>query len=202
MKLSVAVYAVTENELINKLKNNDNEAYRHLVLTYSKRLYYHCLKILKNSFDAQDAVQITFIKIHSSINKFEKRCCLGSWIYRIATNVCLDILRKKKNNNYLSLSFEESEGYSSQFYEFPLTDKNSDTESQFLKKEDTFTLYKSINKLPDVQKRLITLRDIYGLSYNDISKKLNLKSGTVKSGLNRARKKLRTILEETGYNKE
>lgn len=202
MKLSVTVYAVTENELINKLKNNDNEAYRHLVLTYSKRLYYHCLKILKNSFDAQDAVQITFIKIHSSINKFEKRCCLGSWIYRIATNVCLDILRKKKKSSYLSLSFEESEGYPPQFYEFPLADKNSDTESQFLKKEDTFTLYKSINKLPDIQKRLITLRDIHGLSYNDISKELNLKSGTVKSGLNRARKKLRIILEENGYNKE
>ncbi len=194
------VYAVTENELIKRLKNNDNEAYRHLVLSYSKRLYYYCLKILKNSFDAQDAVQITFIKIHGSINKFEKRCCLSSWIYRIATNVCLDILRKKTRNSCVSLSFDDRDRDYSQFFELPLTDTSSDTETQFFKRERLKNLYRSIEKLPDVQKRLITLRDIHGLSYDDISKELKLKSGTVKSGLNRARKKLRAILEENGYN--
>ena len=199
MKLSVTVYAVTENELIKGLKKNDNEAYRHLVLSYSKRLYYYCLKILKNSFDAQDAVQITFIKIHTSVERFEKRCCLSSWIYKIATNVCLDILRKKQRHTFLSLSIEDSEHNS---FELPLYNLESDTETVFFKKENEKELYKGISKLPEIQKRLITLRDIHGLSYNDISKELKLKSGTVKSGLNRARKRLRMILEETGYEKE
>ncbi len=199
MKLSVTVYAVTENELIKGLKKNDNEAYRHLVLSYSKRLYYYCLKILKNSFDAQDAVQITFIKIHTSVEKFEKRCCLSSWIYKIATNVCLDILRKKQRHSFLSLSIEDS---SRESFEMPVYDSASDTETVFFRQEKEKELYRGINKLPEIQKRLITLRDIHGLSYNDISKELKLKSGTVKSGLNRARKKLRIILEENGYEKE
>jgi len=190
---------VTENELIQRLKKNDNEAYRHLVLSYSKRLYYYCLKILKNSFDAQDAVQITFIKIHASVERFEKRCCLSSWIYRIATNVCLDILRKKQRNSYVSLSFEDT---GNEYYELPLSDQKSNTETIFFKNERSKELYRSIEKLPEIQKSLITLRDIHGLSYEDISKELNLKSGTVKSGLNRARKRLRIILEENGYEKE
>ncbi len=192
------VCAVTENELIDKLKKNENEAYRYLVLSYSKRLYYYCLKILKNSFDAQDAVQITFIKIHTSVKSFEKRCCLSAWIYKIATNVCLDILRKKQRHQVVSLSFEDRDN---DFFELPIVDKNSDTEEIFFRKEQSAELYRSIDKLPKIQKELITLRDIKGLSYNDISKKMNLKSGTVKSGLNRARKKLRTILEENNYNK-
>ncbi len=196
------VYGVKENELIKRLKNNDNEAYRYLVLTYSKRLYYHCLKILKNSFDAQDAVQITFIKIHGSIDKFEMRSCLSSWIYKIATNICLDILRKKKRNNFISLSFESGENDSSGVFEFHVTDTSSNTETQFFKEENIKELYRSIDKLSDIQKKLITLRDIQGLSYDDISKEMKLKSGTVKSGLNRARKKLRLILEENGYEKE
>lgn len=187
---------MTENELIKRLKDNDNEAYRHLVLTYSKRLYYYCLKILKNSFDAQDAVQITFIKIHASIGNFEKRCCLSSWIYKIATNVCHDIIRKKKRNVYISLNYETSEN---DIYELPLIDHNSDTEGIFFKNMQAEDVHNGIAKLPTIQKNLITLRDINGLSYDDISKKLNLKPGTVKSGLNRARKRLRTILEENKF---
>ena len=188
---------MTENELIIRLKNNDNEAYRHLVLTYSKRLYYYCLKILKNSFDAQDAVQITFIKIHASIKNFEKRCCLSSWIYKIATNVCHDILRKKKRNVYISLNYENSDNDP---YELPLIDHNSDTEKIFFRNIRAEDVHSGISKLSPIQKNLITLRDINGLSYDAISKKLNLKPGTVKSGLNRARKRLRMILEENDYN--
>ena len=102
-------------------------------------------------------------------------------------------MRKKKRHTFVSLSVRTSENDS---FELPFYDSYSNTEEIFLKKEQSEALYKSISKLPDIQKKLITLRDINGLSYNDISKELNLKSGTVKSGLNRARKKLRVILEE------
>lgn len=179
---------MTENELTKKLKNKDNDAYFELVKLYEKKLYYFCLKILKNSFDATDAVQMTFIKISSSINSFEKRGNFSSWIYKIALNNCNDILRQKKRRQWVL--FDNIADIKADF--FP----KKTPEEHLLSSELGKIMYSEIKKLPKNQKSLIILRDIHGFSYNEIERILSMKEGTVKSGLNRARKKLRENLEQ------
>ncbi len=179
---------MTEDELIEKLKNGDNHGYTLLVEEYSKKLYYFCLKILKNSFDAQDAVQITFIKINTSIGAFEKRGGFSSWIYKIALNSCNDILRARKRSAFVSFD----EVITTQKTDF----EDNEPEKQLLFTELGEVLYEETKKLPKLQKSLVVLRDVHGFSYREIGRILNLKEGTVKSGLNRARKKLKKNLEE------
>lgn len=179
---------MTEDEFLKKLKQGDNEAYFRLTELYQKKLYYFCLKILKNAFDAQDAVQITFIKVNTAISSFESKSKLSSWIYRIAMNTCNDILRQKKKSR-LVLSREAPESFS-------LFGKEKSPEEELLLSELGQVLYAEIKKLPKSQKSLIILRDIHGFSYEETGKILSMKEGTVKSGLNRARKKLRKNLEK------
>lgn len=180
---------MTENDLIKKLKKGDNDGYFHLSKLYQNKLYYFCLKILKNSFDAQDAVQLTFIKISTSISSFKKRSALTSWIYKIAYNTCTDILRQKKKLNFVSLD---------ELYTLALNTHHEkhNPETVFLSSESEKAIYNEIEKLPKKQKELIILRDVYGFSYKETAELLSLKEGTVKSGLNRARKKLKENLEK------
>lgn len=179
---------MTEDEFLKKLKQGDNEAYSHLTELYQKKLYYFCLKILKNSFDAGDAVQITFIKINTAIGSFEEKSKLSSWIYKIALNTCNDILRQKKKSHLLLSDSEKTAFFLSQSEKSP--------EEALLLSELGQVMYSEIGKLPQIQKSLVILRDIHGFSYKEIGKMLSLKEGTVKSGLNRARKKLRKNLEK------
>lgn len=179
---------MTEDDLIKKLKNNESDAYTHLIDMYQQRLYYFCLKILKNSFDAQDAVQMTFIKVHNAISSFKKRACFSPWIYKIALNTCNDIIRSRKKRFYVSLSDITETHY--------IYSKEENPEEKYLSSELGEIIYKAILSLNPTQQSLIILRDIHGLSYEEISHILSIKEGTVKSGLNRARKKLKEILSE------
>lgn len=179
---------MTEDELTKKLKNNDNDAYSYLVDMYQKRLYRFCLKILKNSFDASDAVQITFIKVHTAITSFEKRGSFSSWIYKIAFNACNDILRQKKKSKYVFLE---------DYKDFPkIHSKEKTPEENLIFYELNEKIRYEIKKLPKNQQALIFLRDIHGFSYKETAHILSMKEGTVKSGINRARKKLKENLKK------
>ena len=183
-----------DKEFISALKNGDSRAYEKLVLTYSKRIYYLCLKMLGNSSDAEDAVQITFLKVYKGINKFEKRSELTTWIYKIAVNTCNDILRKRKNEYILS-NLTANDEQTEDFY-YKVADEKENIEEKILRKERNKIIYDCIGRLSEVHRKFIVLRDLEGLSYQQISNILNMNIGTVKSGINRARGKLTALIRE------
>lgn len=175
-----------EKILIEKCINRDSSAFESLILKYEGKIYNMCYYLLKNREDASDASQEVCIKIYKSINKFKGDSKFSTWIYRITYNTCLDYIKKRKDE----LSYEEVLS----------TDSNveSKTEGIIEARELKFELKRCILKLNNDFKTVIILRDIEGLSYQEIADVLNIEVGTVKSRINRAREAFKNELIKSG----
>ena len=182
-----------EKTLIRQLKSGDEQAFNEMVELYSKKLYYLCLKMLQNESDAEDTVQTIFLKAYTNISRFEEKSSISTWLYRIGVNVCTDLLRKRKKEVKSSLYATNSE---EEEFALEIPDEKENVEETVLQKERKEALYRAIHTLKPKQKQLIILREIENLSYEEIADILKMNVGTVKSGINRARKALLEKLQE------
>lgn len=124
--------------------------------------------MLANEQDAFDASQEVFIKVYKNLDKFQENSSFSTWLYRITTNTCLDMIRKnkdKKNDISIDSQVEFEDGEAS----FQLEDKNADVEEEILKKERRQALYEAIQQLNDEHKKMIVLRELQGMSYQEIA---------------------------------
>lgn len=185
----------SEEELINAILKGDLKAYEALISQYEKKIYALCLQLLKDPEEAYDAAQEVCIKIWKQLATFKGQAKLSTWIYRMATNQCLDILRKnKRKGQEFSLFLDEETGE-----EEKLTDQTAiwhDVSSHIEQKELGEVLKQGIGELKEDYQAVIVLRDIEQFSYEEIASILEISLGTVKSRLSRARAALRKILEQ------
>ena len=186
---------VNEKELIKKAKEGHIESFENLIEAHEKRVYNISLKMLKNEQDAFDAAQDTFLKAFKYISKFKEESSFSTWIYRIAVNVCLDIIKKKKETQN-QISIEQQITLKDNEITLQFEDEKQNVLEDVIKAERKEALYKAIEKLKPDQKKMIILRDIEGFSYEEISKITGITTGTVKSKINRARNALKTLLLE------
>lgn len=190
---------VMENELIKKAKNGDTAAFEQLISQYTTILYNIALRIMGNHEDASDASQEALIRVYRNIGKFKGESKFSTWIYRIAYNACIDEYRKRKSKRGISFistddCYEDSEN--------PLlciADASPTPEESALQRERTKMLYNAIGKLSATSRSTIMLRDVDGLSYEEIAKIQGCSLGTVKSRVNRARTQLKEILLQQKY---
>lgn len=184
--------AYSEQVLIDRSKAGDVAAFEELISVYQKKIYNLTFRMLGNLNDADDLTQETFIRVFKSISNFKGESTFSTWIYRIATNVCLDELRKRKNKKAISLDEEikvdDGEIKRQIESDTPLPDEIAE------KEELRLFVKNAIESLPEEQRLIISLRDIQGLSYDEIAQVLECPSGTVKSRINRARQALKKIL--------
>ncbi len=181
-----------EQLLLEKAKAGDIAAFEELIESYQKKIFNLAYRILGNYEDAGDMAQEALIRIFRSIASFKEQSSFSTWVYRITTNVCLDEIRKKKNKKVISLDEEIRMEDGEIKRQIMSDDIQPDAAAEI---EELRTLVNgAINSLPEDQRLVITLRDIQGLSYDEISSVLNCPSGTVKSRINRARQALKNIL--------
>lgn len=175
-----------EFELISRCKKNDENAFESLIKIYENKIYNLCYYILKNKDDAFDASQETCLKIYRFINKFKGDSKFSTWVYRVTYNTCLDYIKKKRDE----LSYEDVFS----------TDTRAEGRIDGLieSKELKFEIKRSIMKLNNDFRTVIILRDIEGLSYQEIADILGIEVGTVKSRINRAREALKNELIKNG----
>lgn len=185
----------SEEELIQAAQKGNLEAYEVLISQYEKKIYALCLHLLKNSEEAYDAAQEVCIKLWKQLSTFKGQSKLSTWIYRMTTNQCLDILRKnKRKGQEISLFLDEELGE-----EEKLTDQTAiwhDISSHMEEKELGEVLKQGIGELKEDYRVIIVLRDVEQRSYEEISDILDISLGTVKSRLSRARSTLKKILEQ------
>lgn len=190
-----------EKLLIRKSKAGDIEAFEQLVHSHEKRAYNIALRIMCNEEDAKDMTQEALLRVFRSIGSFKEQSAFSTWLYRIVTNVCLDEIRKRKNDkaiasdNIVDLSSREmTNGTAAE--EIP--------ERAYERLEQRQIIGEAIKELNEEYRSVIVLRDIQGFSYEEISMILDCSSGTVKSRINRARNilkdKLRIRLELSNGN--
>ena len=184
----------TELEIIEQIKRGDADAFGELVTRHQKLVYNLALKMLGNPEDAEDAAQEAFIKAYRSIGSFRGESKFSVWLYKLTNNVCLDMLRKRREAT-VSLSVEDESGEDS---EIEISDGRFSPDEVDEKKEMREALHKALGELDEDFRSVLVLREVNGLSYDEIGRALNLDVGTVKSRIFRARKKLCAILTADG----
>lgn len=183
-----------ERSLIQKAQKGDMAAFETLVRQHERLVYNLALRTLGNDADAQDAAQEAFIKAWTGLGSFRGDSKFSVWLYRLTNNVCLDMLRKRKNEA-ISLTQADEDGEDTTL---DIPDESSSPQHILEKKEQMESLQKAIDALPEDYRRVLILREVSDLSYDDIARALNMDLGTVKSRIFRARKKLCAILSDSG----
>jgi len=173
-----------EKELIRLAAEGSEEAFGVLVKKYRIKMFNLAYSMTRNRETADDIAQDVFLKSYIYLSKFKYKSSFGTWLYRIAFNTVKDHLRKESRIN--KISFDERLA-SPDIQEDEVVIKEEELEAERRKK----LLHRAIQALPEKHRIILTLRDIQGVSYKEITGILNISPGTVDSRLYRARRKLR-----------
>ena len=184
-----------EKELLIKAKQNDMDAFEEIIKIYEKKVCQTINYMVKNESIVEDVAQEVFIKVYKNLSKFNEQSSLYTWIYRITMNACYDEIKKEKKVYHLSNYVETDDGEEEIEYE----DENQNVDDIVERRLNKEILIKAIKSLNEEYRSLIVLRDIRGFSYWEISEMLNMKLGTVKSKISRARESLKKELIRMGY---
>ncbi len=181
-----------EKLLVKKSQSGDIEAFEQLVSAYDKRAYNIAYRVMGNEEDAKDMAQEAMLRVYRSIKDFKGQSSFSTWLYRIVTNVCLDELRRRKNDKHVSIdsTIQTEDGE----LHIELSSDKETPETAYERVEQRELIKKAIRELNDEYRSVIVLRDIQGFSYEEISNMLDCSLGTVKSRINRARALLRDKL--------
>lgn len=182
-----------EKLLIKKSQSGDVESFELLISSYDKRAYNIAYRIMGNDEDAKDMAQDALIRVFKSLKDFKGQAAFSTWLYRIVTNVCLDELRRRKNEKYVSID-STIHTDSGELHMELCSDKET-PESIYEVVEQREMIRKAIRELNEDYRSVIVLRDIQGFSYEEISGILSCSLGTVKSRINRGRAMLRDKLK-------
>ena len=182
-------------DLVPRLRAGDTSAYRELMQLYERRLYAFANRILRDSDDAMDVVQDTFIRVFKSVGSFQGDAAFTSWIFRITRNLCIDRLRRKKRVQMTE--FNDALKANPNALDKPsLTGQASfqTPDNQSLSRELGDQMLEALKVLSESHREILLLRELEGLSYGEISEILGVPSGTVMSRLFHARKKMQKAL--------
>jgi RNA polymerase sigma-70 factor (ECF subfamily) len=177
---------------LEALRAGDRVEFARLVETYSPMIYRLGIKMLNNTQDAEDILQETFIKAYRHIGNFDGRSSISTWLYRIATNESLMLIRRKRPQ---AISFEAPSPNESEPQEpLQIVDWCCLPEEEFLTAEGRARLGQAVDKLLASMKVVFVLRDIEGLSTRETAQVLEISEMAVKTRLSRARLRLREDL--------
>jgi RNA polymerase sigma-70 factor, ECF subfamily len=179
---------------LDLLKSGDKAEFARLVEAYYTPIYRLGLKMLSDSADAEDVLQNTFLKALQHLPNFEGRSSLSTWLYRIAANEALMLLRKRRPTVVVD---ENADDTDEDYTPTQFTDWCCLPEDEFITDESKLQLDLAIQRLPETLKVVFLLRDIEGLSIRETSEALGLSETAVKTRLLRARLHLRESL--SGY---
>jgi RNA polymerase sigma-70 factor (ECF subfamily) len=177
-------------ELIERFKSGDTSAFEQIVLTYQDRIYSLCKYMLGNAHDAEDAAQDAFLKAYQALPKFQPEASLYTWLYRIATNTCIDYKRKPVFESLFGSSEEGGRLVHDRASDAPSPEK------LYQSKQIDEALRESLEKLSPKLRAIIILKEIEGLSYEGIADALEISMGTVKSRIARAREELQKLMQK------
>ena len=186
-----------EEQLIRRAQQGDNDAFEALLLLHQKKVYNLCLRMSENPDDALDLSQEAFLRAWRSLGQYQFEASFSTWLFRLTSNLCIDFLRRKKRRQETSLTerFEDSD----EGAELCVPDAQPLPEQQAMTNETRRELARAMQRLAPDHRQILQLRVIEDLPYEQIAQILNVRVGTVKSRLARARLSLRKILKEGNY---
>ena len=174
----------TDQALLERYRNGDQAAFTELVVRYQRPLYNAAFWVLRSAEDANDIAQIVFLKVAEQLDDYDPQYKFFSWIYRIAVNESLNLLRRNKREEALDDEVD-----------LPGSER-SNPESQFGEAEVSRRIRSALMSLPTNDRIVLSLRHFSECSYQEIGQILDLDEKTVKSRLYEARHRLRDVLKD------
>ena len=175
-----------DRDLVTRLKGGDHSAFEELLLKYQDRIYNLCRYMVHDAEEAHDAAQDAFIKAYGGLKGYRTDASLSTWLYRIIVNTCLDYSKKLR-----------PEPLEDEYAVENLPSTQPTPERLYQSKETGRLIEAALRKLPGKLRAVVVLKEIEGLSYEEIADALATSLGTVKSRISRARQELRRLLEKT-----
>ncbi|MEK4487671.1 RNA polymerase sigma factor SigW [Psychrobacillus sp. FSL H8-0484] len=181
------------NKRIKQVLKGDKDAFAEIVDLYQHRLFQVCYRMLGNRHEAEDISQEAFVRAFINIHTFDQKRKFSTWLYRIATNLCIDRIRKKKPDLYLDAEVKGTEGLD-MYSQIAAAEELPEEELMKLELQDRIQY--EISRLPDKYRSAIVLKYMEELSLQEISEILELPLGTVKTRIHRGREALRKQLSK------
>lgn len=176
-----------DHKLINLARQGDQKAFESLLNKYRNLVYHVMIKMVGNSQEAEDLSQEAFIKAFNALATFNEEFAFSTWLMKIATNNCIDYLRKKKLKVF---SINEPIQYKDEELQYEIPDQEMTADRKMLAEERSRFINNAIQSLPPRYRHVILLRHKEEKSYEEIAEILNLPLGTVKARIFRAREML------------
>ncbi|REK59985.1 MAG: RNA polymerase sigma factor SigW [Thermobacillus sp.] len=181
-----------EARLARKALKGDQQAFAEIVGLYQDKLYHMAFRMLGSRQEAEDVVQEAFLRVYRNLDRYDAGMKFSTWIYRIATNLCIDRLRKRKATYSLDAESTEHEGLDG-YAVIPSDDRTP--ESEMLLSETQRIVRQAIDTLPAKYKSVMVLRYLHDLPLQEIGEVLDMPVTTVKTRVHRGREYLRKKLE-------
>jgi RNA polymerase sigma-70 factor (ECF subfamily) len=178
---------MTEDQIIDKIRNGEKEMYGLIVRKYNQRLYRVARAIVRNEAEVEDILQDTYLKVYLALPKFERRSRFSTWITKILINNANESLRKKSKEKVKDISHNMAEPKAAE--------KNHSLETEFSNKELKLILEEAIDRLPNNLRMVYIMREVEGLNVSETSECLGISEENVKTRLHRAR----TFLKDELY---
>jgi RNA polymerase sigma-70 factor (ECF subfamily) len=179
----------TDRDLIERVLGGRQEAYAELVRRHHPRVFGLCVSMLGDRAQAEDAAQDVFLKAYRRLADFRGDAALSTWLYRVAANRCLDLLRRttrRREESWEAFVEREGDGMKRLLAE--------PTAEAPLVSEDADLVRRVLARLPDEYRLILTLREVEGLDYRELTEALDCSMDSVKAKLRRARQRFREIL--------
>jgi RNA polymerase sigma-70 factor, ECF subfamily len=187
-----------DTEIIERIKKGETKYFEEIVKKYKKVVFGHAYNFLRNKEEAEDTAQEVFIAVYKSLAGFRGDSKLSTWIYRITINTCKNRLKQMQRlrSQTADESYEENQEEKTSMVDNLKEKEEKEPDRSYASDETKKLIYKRIDELTEEQRRVIMMRDVDGLSYEEIGQVLKLSVSAVKSKLFRARENLREKLQK------
>lgn len=185
-----ARFAIEDYDVILDVLSGNQQAYTAIVQKYQSRIRGYCVMTLRDASLADDAAQEVFIKAYQALERFQGKSSLSTWLYRIAVNHCMDMIRKRtrqKTESWDALLEREGEKMEALLTETEAQPQQADDEQKEL-------LNKLLASLSEKSRQMLILREVEGLSYQELAQTLNCSQDAVKARLKRTRQELSKLV--------
>lgn len=183
--------------LVQRVQQGDQRAFKQLVERYQRKIYAVALGMLKDKEDARDVAQEAFVKVYRYMQHFKGDASFYTWLYRITVNICIDHMRRKgSSKGDEAVEFDEAVAMDTSEANLGALGSKLGTNPQksALRKELAEKIAQAFEQIPEAHRQILLLREVEGMSYEDLARVLKIPKGTVMSRLFHARLKMQKIL--------
>lgn len=190
--------ATEDLTLVERVRSGDQRAFKLLVERYQRKVFSIAYGMLKDREEAKDVAQEAFIKVYKYLDHFKGDASFYTWLYRITVNICIDVIRKRGSGKGEHIEFDETFAMDTAEANIGAlgTRLGNNPQKSALRKELAEKIQEALAQVPEKHRAILLLREVEGMSYEDLARTLKVPKGTVMSRLFHARLKVQEILSQ------